>query len=151
LYQELRQYKPGAIADLHDSLRSRILSTYFRFSRLPLARIDKGRDEKKRLTRKHQKQLKPVRKTTERYADVFRKLGLDISLAEPLQRTKRSLPKSLQGLFGLGTRAKIGIAPFAKHPPKVYPLDKMEQVVNTLSERGYALYIFGGGADEQLV
>src|SRR5882757_728610 len=40
-----------AAADLHDTLRSKILRKLFRLSGLPYAYIDKGREEKKLLTR----------------------------------------------------------------------------------------------------
>lgn len=43
----------------------------------------------------------------------------------------------------------IGIAPFAKHTGKTYPLEKMEQVVNELSRHeNYRIFLFGGGARE---
>ena len=45
----------------------------------------------------------------------------------------------------------VGIAPFAKHPAKVYPLEKMEQVIKALSERDNTrVFLFGGGAEESL-
>ena len=44
----------------------------------------------------------------------------------------------------------IGIAPFAKHPAKVYPLEKMEQVIKTLGERkNTTIFLFGGGEEEK--
>ncbi|MDE1192947.1 MAG: hypothetical protein PW786_12505 [Arachidicoccus sp.] len=51
LYKELKQYKPSAIADLHDSLRSHIICSFFRLSGIKIQRLDKGRKEKKELTR----------------------------------------------------------------------------------------------------
>ena len=44
----------------------------------------------------------------------------------------------------------IGIAPFAKHEAKVYPLEKMEQVIKALSEReNTTVFLFGGGEEEK--
>ena len=44
----------------------------------------------------------------------------------------------------------IGIAPFAKHPAKVYPLEKMEQLIKALSERkNTTIFLFGGGNEEK--
>ncbi|MEK7375993.1 MAG: heptosyltransferase, partial [Candidatus Margulisiibacteriota bacterium] len=77
LYQELRKYKPTAIADLHDNLRSRAISTFFRLTGITIRRIDKGRKEKNALIRSTNKAFKPLRQTVERYADVFRELDFN--------------------------------------------------------------------------
>ena len=43
----------------------------------------------------------------------------------------------------------IGIAPFAKHQGKIFPLDRMKQVVAYFANKPDAtLFLFGGGADE---
>lgn len=47
------------------------------------------------------------------------------------------------------TQKRIGIAPFAAHKGKIYPLDKMEQVVRLLSEKGYQILLFGAGKKER--
>lgn len=36
LYQELRQYKPTVVADLHENLRSRLLCTFLRLKGIPI-------------------------------------------------------------------------------------------------------------------
>ncbi len=148
LYKELKKYKPGAVADLHDNLRSRVISAFFRLSRIPIARIDKGRTEKKALTREHNKVLKPLRQTVERYADVFRKLHFNIKLSHKLVKSPKKLPAKAVHLFETETK-KIGISPFAQHIYKVYPLEKMEKVIEALSAQRYSLFIFGGGKTEQ--
>lgn len=45
-------------------------------------------------------------------------------------------------------REGIGIAPFAAHKGKIYPLDKMEAVVAALSQHDEPIYLFGGGRQE---
>ncbi|MBQ9362969.1 MAG: glycosyltransferase family 9 protein [Bacteroidaceae bacterium] len=42
----------------------------------------------------------------------------------------------------------IGIAPFAAHSMKIYPLDQMRLVCDLLLERGYKLFLFGAGKEE---
>ncbi|RZL18177.1 MAG: lipopolysaccharide heptosyltransferase family protein, partial [Pedobacter sp.] len=66
LYKELKQYQADAVADLHDNIRSRLLSLFFRLSGTKIRRIDKGRSEKKALTRPNNKILKPLKTTVER-------------------------------------------------------------------------------------
>jgi ADP-heptose:LPS heptosyltransferase len=151
LYQELRAYKPKAIADLHDNLRSRAISTFFRLTGTNIKRIDKGRAEKKALTRLNNKILKPLRQTVERYADVFRELGFKIQLSHKLTQASQEIPAKAKDLLGNNTKKKLGISPFAQHIYKVYPLDKMEHVVSELSNSGYEIFIFGGGKAEQEV
>ena len=149
LFNELKQYMPVAVADLHDNIRSRFLSLLFRMDGIAVRQLDKGRKEKKALTRGHRKILKPLKPTVERYADVFRKLGYPVTLSHALKQKKLPLPESAKGLFADGRVAKVGIAPFAQHSPKVYPPDRMEEVIGYLDRRGHVLLIFGGGMAEQ--
>jgi ADP-heptose:LPS heptosyltransferase len=149
LYQELRSYKPTAIADLHDNLRSRAISTFFRLTGTKIRRINKGRAEKKRLTRNNNKVFKPLRQTVERYADVFRELGLGVKLSHKINKSPQAIPAKAEALFTNKTTKKIGISPFAQHIYKVYALAKMEEVIASLSNLGYELFIFGGGKTEQ--
>ncbi|WP_316800712.1 glycosyltransferase family 9 protein [Pedobacter frigidisoli] len=151
LYQELRKYKPTAIADLHDNLRSRAISTFFRLTRVKIKRIDKGRAEKKALTRKENKIFRQLKHTVERYADVFRELKFDVRLNYQLKRDPQQLPLKAKALFENNQTKKIGISPFAQHVYKVYPLDRMEEVIASLSTLGYELFIFGGGKFEKSV
>ena len=151
LFQELKTYQPTAIADLHNNLRSRILSSYFRLVGIPIARIDKNRTNKKALTRKYNKLLVPLRRTVESYADVFLKLGFPLHLSHQLIKTKKSIPSAYRDYFTNENQAKIGISPFAQHDPKVFPLEKMEHVIEKLSNAGHQLFIFGGGEEEKII
>jgi len=151
IYQELQEFKPTAIADLHDNLRSRIISTFFRLAGIKIRRIDKGRAEKKALTRSKNKVFKPLRKTVERYADVFRKLGFDVELNHVLKKAPREIPQTAKYLFERDAKKRVGISPFAQHIFKVYPLEKMEKVISMLAALGYELLIFGGGKTEMAI
>ena len=151
LKQELDQYQATAVADLHYNLRSRILGFLFRLSGIRVVGLDKGRKEKKQLTRTVDKVLKPLRQTTERYADVFRKLGFTVHLSHKRIPRKEQLPQMARAMFADEGAAKIGIAPFAQHPYKVFPLAKMGKVIQMLSEKGYETFIFGGSSEEKKI
>jgi len=151
LYRELAKYKPTAIADLHDNLRSRVISAFFRLAGTKIRRIDKGRAEKKALTRSVNKIFKPLRQTVERYADVFRELGFNIRLSHELRKAPDKIPEKAKSLFRNGAIKRVGISPFAQHIYKVYPVEKMEEVISSLSALGYELFIFGGGKTEQAI
>ncbi|MCJ0742926.1 glycosyltransferase family 9 protein [Pedobacter montanisoli] len=148
LFKALRHYQPYAIADLHDNIRSRVISAFFRLSGTKIKRIDKGRAEKKALTRKHHKQLVQLKPTVERYAYVFRALHFKIKLSHQLQRQQTPIPANAKPWFDAPGVKRIGIAPFAQHIYKVYPLVQMEEVIAGLNKLGYEIFIFGGGKKE---
>lgn len=149
LKQELTLLNADAIVDLHYNLRSRILTALCTFSGLKLKHVDKARKEKKALTRKNNKVLKPLRPMVERYADVFRALGFTFELKNQLQKNVLPLPNLAKALFADDERTKIGIAAFAQHPYKVFPKEKMEEVLAALALKPVTIYIFGGGKAEQ--
>ena len=117
--------KETKVADLHGVIRSFLIDWYFRLRGCPVVIINKSRGDKKKLARRKNKILKPLKTSLERYREVFEKLGYDFSL-------------SFTGLFSEKPPKKqfrtIGIAPFAKHQGKTYPLEQMEEVVRRLSE-----------------
>ncbi|UYQ93778.1 glycosyltransferase family 9 protein [Chitinophaga horti] len=143
LFKELRTaYKVDAVADLHNVLRSKVVRTLFRLTGVPVKSIDKGRAEKKALTRKEHKELKQLTSTVERYALVFRQLGYECTL-DALKPEKQ--PQIIQK----GEKKWVGIAPFATYREKMYPLEKMEDAIAALWKKGTAdLLLFGGGKSE---
>lgn len=175
LFKELKAQNVTAVADLHNNLRSRILSTFFSLAGIRTVTLDKGRAEKKLLTRKTNKQLIPLALTVQRYADVFKKLGYPFTLKNTLQnpRPETLEPGILPELTDLLTAKQsaekqsvtkqttaeqttsapkwIGISPFAQHLQKVYPLHKLEEVLLALAGHGHQLYIFGGSAEEEKI
>lgn len=148
LYRDLRRLEVDAVVDLHDVLRSKILRTLFSMGGIRTASIDKGRAEKKALTRLENKVFKPLRPTVERYADVFRKLGFGLSMHNAPVR-KLPLSAEVKAVTGDKTAHWIGVAPFAQHAGKVYPADLMQQVINGLAAKPCRLFLFGGGASEK--
>lgn len=151
LYKELKSnYRFDAVADLHNVLRTQVIRKFFFFSSMPIKVIDKGRTEKKALTRKNNKVLKQLPTTVERYVNVFNQLGLATQLNKPLS----SLPVSVSGdnkfsqLKQQGYKL-IGIAPFAQHAEKMYPAEKMKELIKLLLiESNTKIFLFGGGKEE---
>ena len=141
--------KYDAVADLHDSLRSKFLRRLFRFNGAKVAYIDKGRAEKKSLTRFPNKILIPLKRTTERYADVFRQLGLQVDLDYLLKKQSLPLNDYTLSITGNTDMPWIGIAPFAKHKGKIYPYEKTEEVIAALSKEPVKLLLFGGSEHEK--
>jgi ADP-heptose:LPS heptosyltransferase len=138
--------------DLHNVIRTRIIRSLFRLKGKKVFVINKARKERARLTRRKCKVLKPLRAVTCRYADVFRAAGLNYS--DTFQfffaGNHPALLLATERLTGPKTGKWVGIAPFAKHRGKIYPLEKMEQVVDTLAGReGVRVFLFGGRGREQ--
>lgn len=146
LARELRKLKIDAVADTHNVLRSKIVR-FFLFG-IKKAVINKGRAEKKALTRIKNKEFKQLKTTHERYADVFRKLGFKIDLTTHKYPKKINLP-NLPILKNIAEDGKkwIGIAPFAQYAAKTYPLEMMEQIIEKLAETNQ-IFLFGGGNKE---
>jgi len=149
LFKELKPLKVDAVADLHNVLRSRVLKKYFTLERVPVVQLDKGRRDKKALTRPKNKVFEQLKTTHQRYADVFAGLGfpIDLTKAKPLERIQ--LSEKVLGLVQQDTKKWIGIAPFAAHDGKMYPLDSTEEVIKQLNNTNkYKILLFGGGAKE---
>jgi len=147
LSKELKHLNITHIADLHNVLRSKILRSFFKFSTDNIAVLDKGRSEKKALTRTTNKVFKQLKTSHERYADVFRKLGFSVDISNPTKLEKPNLKSSVFNLIGKKNAKWIGIAPFAAYDSKMYPLDLMEKVIAALAENNTIL-LFGGGEKE---
>ncbi len=62
-----------------------------------------------------------------------------------------STPLPLYSSTPLLPKSGVGIAPFAAHKGKVYPLDQMEQVVAELSKGSEPVYLFGFGDEEKRI
>jgi ADP-heptose:LPS heptosyltransferase len=143
------QEKHDAVADLHNNLRTKLLRRLFRISGSKYAYIDKGREEKKLLTRFPGKILKPLKPTTERYADVFRELGFRVDLDHKLTRAPATLTDEIIAVTGNKTQKWVGIAPFAKHKGKIYPIELMQEVIKSLTTNNVAIFLFGGSLLEE--
>ena len=138
--------------DLHNVLRSIIMRIYLRVkASIPFFVINKGRKEKRMLTRKKSKRFTLLESTFERYHDVFEKAGIRfpldfVSVCEGIT----SFPSDPYTSFLPKNETWIGIAPFAKHKGKIYPLEKMGHLIAALSATNeYRIFLFGGGKEEK--
>lgn len=149
-----REYAIDSMVDLQNNCYSSIMRLFCRFRGIPTACINDGQGSKNALIRKNNKVMLPLTSMIARYRETFFRIGL------PMQ-------DSFEGLYGKGNadiqsfaelsspkaddEIWIGIAPFAKHKGKVYPLNLMEKVVDDLSQITHAKIFLFGGNDEQEV
>ncbi|WP_257018497.1 glycosyltransferase family 9 protein [Winogradskyella pacifica] len=143
LSKELKKLRFDAVADLHNVLRSKILKLFF-FGK-KVIQLNKGRAEKKALT--SGASFKQLKTTHQRYADVFEDLGFTVDLSNPTFPKPKTLTEKLNAFISNKSFKTIGIAPFAAHQSKMYPLEQMETVIEELS-KDYNVVLFGGGAKE---
>ncbi len=130
LSQKLKNENPQYFADCHDVLRTKILR---RLLKIPnTAYLNKHKEEKKKMTRKKNKVMQPIRSMHECYADVFRELGFRVTLSHQLKNFEVE-------------KSGIGFAPFAMYKEKMLPEDKGKELALRLAEMGHEVFLFGGG------
>jgi ADP-heptose:LPS heptosyltransferase len=150
LYKDIEILGIDKVADLHNVLRSTILKFFFRLKGVPFFQIDKGRVEKRALTRLKNKIFKPLKTTHERYAEVFGRMGFPIELTKTEFLQRKELNPRIKELVGPHSQKWIGIAPFAAFQGKMYPLALLKEVMDTLNKTNeYKILFFGGGFTEQ--
>lgn len=149
LANEVKELGIDAIADLHNVIRSKVITKRLRLAGISAVTMNKGRAEKKKLTQAQGLGLVQLKSTHQRYADVFRQLGFPITLDAPSFPKRGPLSPRLQNLIGSEPKKMIGIAPFAAYDSKMYPLSLMEEVVASLdASRQFYIVLFGGGKKE---
>ncbi len=149
LFQTIKKGKRNyVVADLHNVLRSTILTSFFRLSALRVATIDKGREEKKSLTAKEGKKMHQLPTSHERYAAVFSTLGFSINLQDHLPATSTTIPAAIQMQLSTGKKL-VGVAPFAQHREKMYPLPKMKLFLEQLVAKEHVALLFFGAPGKE--
>ena len=132
--QLIREFKPDYVADLHDVIRTKMVNSIFKRHRYKVFKINKGKEEKEKLTNVWNLDKKPLKRTVERYADVFRKMGFPLELSHKLR------PQTDE-------KSGVGFAPFAQHKGKMMPLEKSFELARVLA-KSHKVYFFGGGKEE---
>jgi ADP-heptose:LPS heptosyltransferase len=142
LFLKLRDLRPDVVADLHDVLRTKVLRCLFRISGVKVERIDKGRKEKRKLTRRKNKELRPLKTMIERYKEI-------LHAAVSGQDAKATAEYHWMPVMQKGGGKRLGIAPFARYKGKCYPTARMEKIVAYFAKyEDIEVYLFGGGEEE---
>lgn len=142
LAREARALGVDAMADVHDVLRSQLFRLSMRLHGIRVRSIRKGRFAKWLRMGSSAECIEPLRHTVLRYCDVFRRLGFRFDDPAPALRTEHPNPMGeKRGIW-------VGVAPFSAQQGKIYPLDRMEEVIRLLSERCDRVFIHSGMGDE---
>lgn len=149
LYRDLNNSGDiDCIIDLHDVLRSKILLWFYNLSGRRTFVIDKGRSEKRDLIKGRKKAR--LKHSVFRYVDVFSEAGLKI---RP-ENWRSIVPVctaygKIAGLFDGSGAMNIGIAPYAKHPLKIWPEKNVIRLAEMISGKVKCTFWLFGGKEEQ--
>lgn len=148
LFTELHAMHFDRIVDAHDVLRTKVLRQFFRFRGYEVRVIDKHRSERRQLTAAPGKKvLKQLPTSFENYAEAMGIPGFPADPDIPGFPVSPDIPDTPLSPGG----GLIGVAPFAAHEGKIYPTDKMEKVVELLSQRGRVVLFGGKGHEEDIM
>lgn len=156
LYRRLTAKRFTAVADLHNVIRSNYLRILFNMDKCKVAHLKKHRAMRRQLTNMRNKVLKPLPTTFENYCKVFEELGYPItpSFSSILTNENANL-RLLPEIIGEKKKFSqwIGVAPFAAHKTKTYPIDLTIQVIEKLIRQhpSCRIFLFGGGNQEKKI
>lgn len=141
------------VMDMHDHIRTKVLRTFFKLFGTPVVVFDKGREEKKAFTRKENKITTPLPHTVERYRLAFEKAGYSFAIGEQPYLALSDVIQNASGWFAYKksteSRKWIGLAPFAKHKTKIWPLENYTELIRqVLQKKDVKFFLFGEGDKE---
>ena len=142
LFKELHAQHFDCVVDMHDVLRTKVLRKLFRLHGYEVHKINKHRELRRLITADgDKKQLRQLPTAFENYQSALRECMINGN--ENGNGNHRFASVS----FAKNSPLKIGIAPFAAHQGKIYPLEKMEEVIVNVNVP-VKIFLFGGGDEE---
>lgn len=150
----LKKASYDVVLDMHDHIRTILLRNMFKIFFTRVIVFDKGRSEKKEITRKENKINRPLPHTVDRYRLAFEKAGFPFAIQPPpyfllkeniFQETDEWLEKNHIAKH----ERWIGLAPFAMHLSKIWPLENYIEVISKVTNKSpVKFFLFGGGEKE---
>jgi ADP-heptose:LPS heptosyltransferase len=143
----MKNGRPDLVIDLHNVIRTRILRFLFRMKGIRVSVIDKGRGEKRAIIRGKVK--KRLKHTVERYCEAFSRAGFSID-----PETGKTIyvsgdaDRKASEVLAAGGLINIGVAPFAKHSLKEWPVSNMKKLLQLIYNKIPCNFWFFGGSDE---
>lgn len=150
----IRKANYEVVIDCHDHIRTIFLRTLFKLFGTEVVVFNKGRQDKHAFTRKENKITAQLPHTVIRYQQAFEKAGFEFPLvSQPYFSLNTSLLAAASDWLAQKNLRKkekwIGIAPFAAHASKIWPLENYISVIeNILNKTPAKFFLFGGGPRE---
>jgi len=153
LFRRLIAKNFTVVADFHDELRTKYLRTRFTLGGFKVKHINKHRLDKKALVSEHNRRLVQLPTEIECYCEVLSRLGYPVQLnfQSIFPPEGGDISFLARQLGAKGDDPWIGVAPFAAHQGKVYPVEKMEEAIARLgrSHTSARIFLFGGSGRER--
>lgn len=151
----IRKADYDLVIDMHDHIRTIFLRTLFKIFGTEVVVFNKGRNEKKAFARKENKVVTPLPHTVERYKKAFEKAGFTFDLLPPpyfnLNESIRTTANEWLAKKNLEKKEKwIGIAPFAMHASKIWPLENYATVIQKILDKMPAKFLLVGGGPREV-
>jgi ADP-heptose:LPS heptosyltransferase len=150
----IRKASYDMVIDMHDHVRTVVLRTFFKLFFTQIIVFDKGRKEKKAFARRMNKITTPLPHTVERYRLAFANAGFSFDLLPPpyfdLNESLQTVAQEWLDSQGLQKNEKwIGLAPFAMHATKIWPLENYRALIEDILNKTPAkFFLFGSGEKE---
>lgn len=153
LFKRLTAKHFTAVADMHGVLRTHYLRMLFNAAKYHTAHIDKHRKGKQQLASQENKVFIQQPTSFENYADVLAELGYPVKLEFTSLFNENNPAVNLVAKIGekKADEQWIGIAPFAAHEGKIYPIQQMEKVIEMLEQQypSCRIFLFGGNKEKE--
>lgn len=147
-----RELQPTVVVDMHQVLRTVLLSRYFILWGIPVFTLQKGRKARRKLTRKKDKVRLKLPAVSERYAQLLARAGY------PLRFSAQDTPDlsyrhpEVEGLFApFAERRNLGLAPLARHRAKQWPMEKWEALLQSTREESWHWWLFGAPQEKAVL
>jgi ADP-heptose:LPS heptosyltransferase len=128
-------------------IRSKILRLLFRLGGCRVAVIDKQRFARRKLVRG--RLTGSLRHTVERYGDVFSRAGYPVDIVPgPWIRPSETAKEKAVSFTAGRIRPLVGVAPLARHRLKMWPADKMAEMLRMMTSRMECTLLLFGSPDE---
>lgn len=150
----IRKTSYDLVIDMHDHFRTKVLRTFFKLFFTDVIVFEKGRKEKQAFARKKNKITVPLPHTVDRYRAAFVRAGYPFVIGTPAHLDLNDKLQSVAAawLESRGLRKNelwIGLAPFAMHASKTWPLENYPDLIEAiLLKRPAKFFLFGGGERE---
>jgi ADP-heptose:LPS heptosyltransferase len=139
-----------AIVDLHNVIRSRILTFFLKFHATKFAVITKNRTAKKQILSSANSAIAGIQDLphiTTIYSNAFAKIGIDVDsrfVFPAIVSSKEDLEKATQYFLKNGASYNIAMAPFAKHDGKILPWTTVLEILEDLNQKEIKVFMYGG-------
>lgn len=150
----LRKGPYDVVMDMHDHIRTVMLRSLFKLFGSRVIVFDKGRKEKHAFTRTDNKIVNDLPHTVERYRLAFEKAGYTFQIAPGPHLMLSESIQNASGWFGYKKSIEhtkwIGIAPFAMHKTKIWPLENYVPLIEKIIQQIPVKFFFFGGGEKEI-